>query len=63
MPRTRVVGCERCTLERQARIALTGDRARLQWALKRARNRLLQLAQESAALAASVEHELMRTEV
>ena len=63
MPRTRVVGCERCAVERQARIALTGERARLRWALQKARNRLQQLAQESAALATSVQQELMKTEV
>jgi len=63
MRRKSVVRCEKCALERRARTALTGDRARLRFALQKARNRLQRSAQESAALAASLDHELMKTEV
>jgi len=52
--------CQKCAAERQARIALGGDKARLRWDLQKARNRMREIAQQTAALATTLDHELTK---
>ncbi len=60
--RTACVTCPECAAERQARIALNGEVARVCWALKKARNRLKEIAQQTAALVGTLEVELRKAE-
>ena len=52
--------CPRCAAERRARIAVGGEKARLRWDLQKARNRMREIAQQTAALATTLDHELTK---
>ena len=60
MRRLKAAPCQKCASERRARIALGGDKARLRWDLQKARNRMREIAQQTAALASTLEAELMK---
>jgi len=52
--------CPKCAAERRARITLDGQKARLRWDLQKARNRMREIAQQTSALASTIEAELMK---
>ena len=52
--------CPNCAAERRVRIALDGERARLRWDLQKARNRVREIGQQTAALAITMDAELAR---
>lgn len=60
MTATKERPCPNCAAERRARITLGGEKARLRWELQKARNRMREIAQQTAALGTTLEAELMK---